>query len=156
MTQIIFQIDPCSVCRSRNLAAQPLPHVTKHWVNERLGTPPERTAADTAILAQSGALIAELQSTDTVVIGLPVYNFGVPASLKAWIDLVARPGVTFQYGPNGLLHNKRAIVAVVSGGAQIGSANDFASTYLGHVLGFMCLNDVQLVNAKNDAGSIPA
>jgi FMN-dependent NADH-azoreductase len=74
--------------------------------------------------------VAELKAADTMVIGLPIYNFGVPAALKAWVDLVARAGVTFkysEYGPKGLLEGKRAIVAVASGGTEAGSEIDFAT-----------------------------
>jgi FMN-dependent NADH-azoreductase len=94
-------------------------------------------------------LVAELQAAD-VVIGLPIYNFGVPASLKAWIDLVARAGVTFrytEYGPKGLLEGKRAIVSVASGGTPIGSEIDFATGYIRHVLGFIGITDVEIVKA---------
>ena len=95
-------------------------------------------------------LIDELKAADTIVIGLPVYNFGVPSGLKAWIDLVARAGATFRYteaGPEGLLAGKRAIVAMASGGTEAGSAIDFATPYLRHVLGFIGITEVELVRA---------
>ena len=84
------------------------------------------------------------------MIGLPIYNFGVPAALKAWVDLVARAGVTFRYteaGPQGLLTAKRAIVAVASGGTEAGSEIDFATGYIRHVLGFIGITDVSFVTA---------
>ena len=77
--------------------------------------------------------MAELLAADTIVIGAPVYNFGVPASLKAWIDLVARVGVTFRYtenGPEGLVKGKRVIIAMASGGVPVGADCDFATPYL--------------------------
>ena len=83
---------------------------------------------------------------------MPVYNFGMPAALKAWIDLVARPRVTFAYtegGPVGLLEGKQAIVAVASGGTQIDSAGDFATPHLRHVLRFIGISDVTVFNAKD-------
>ncbi len=98
--------------------------------------------------------MAEVQAADTIVIGLPIYNFGVPAALKAWIDLIARAGVTFQYsaeGPKGLLTGKHAIVAVASGGTEIGSDIDFASGYIRHVLGFVGITDVTFIRADRTA-----
>ncbi len=95
-------------------------------------------------------MIAEVKAADTLVIGLPVYNFGVPSALKAWIDQVCRAGLTFTYsenGPVGLLKDKRAIVFYVSGGTMMGSDIDFASGYLRHILGFIGITDVQMVTA---------
>jgi FMN-dependent NADH-azoreductase len=109
-----------------------------------------RDAGARATLDLSDRLIAELKAADTIVIGMPIYNFGMPASLKAWIDLVARSGVTFRYGedgPVGLLEGKRAVVAVASGGTRVGSDIDFATGHLRHVLGFMGITDVELVAA---------
>jgi FMN-dependent NADH-azoreductase len=91
-----------------------------------------------------------LRAADTIVIGLPIYNFGIPASLKAWVDLIARAGETFAYsetGPKGLLENKRVIVTVASGGVPVGSPMDHATTYLTQVLGFIGITDVTYVSA---------
>ena len=110
----------------------------------------QRSADEKAELALSDTLIAELRAADTIVIGLPIYNFGVPAALKAWVDLVARPGVTFRYGengPEGLLEGKRVILAMASGGTPAGSDIDFATGFMRHVLGFIGITDVQLVSA---------
>jgi FMN-dependent NADH-azoreductase len=98
--------------------------------------------------------VAELQAADTVLIGLPIYNFGVPAALKAWIDLVARAGVTFRYsaeGPVGLLEGKRAIISVASGGTEAFSEIDYATTHLKHVLGFIGITDVEVIRADRTA-----
>jgi FMN-dependent NADH-azoreductase len=98
----------------------------------------------------SDELVAELKSADAVVIATPIYNFSVPAPLKAWIDLIARPRVTFRYtpkGPVGLLQGKRAYVAIASGGTPIGGELDFASTYLRHMLGFIGITDVTIIGA---------
>ena len=81
----------------RDLAATPLPQITEDWVNANFTPADSRTEAQRAALALSDVLVAELQAADTVVIGLPLYNFSAPAGLKAWIDQVARAGVTFQY-----------------------------------------------------------
>lgn len=134
---------------SRDLA-EPLPLIDENWVNANFTAPDERTAEQTQRLSLSDNLIAELQTADVLVVGLPVYNFSVPAAFKAWIDLVARAGVTFRYtenGPQGLLEGKRAIVAVASGGTEIGSEYDFATGYVRHVLGFLGIRDVVFVAA---------
>ena len=135
----------------RDLAADPLPHIDGTWADARLVPENDRTPTQKSSLALSDTLIAELQAADEIVIGLPVYNFGMPASLKAWVDLVARPGVTFRYtenGPEGLLKGKRATIAVASGGTPIGSDWDFATTHLRHVLGFIGITDVVITDAN--------
>ncbi|MEO0699174.1 MAG: NAD(P)H-dependent oxidoreductase, partial [Pseudomonadota bacterium] len=91
---------------------------------------------------------------DTIVIGAPIYNFGVPAAVKAWIDQVARAGITFAYtenGPKGLLEGKRAIIVVASGGTKVGSEIDFAIGYLKFALGFIGITNVELVAADQMA-----
>ncbi|WP_375281511.1 FMN-dependent NADH-azoreductase [Pseudooctadecabacter sp.] len=136
----------------RDLAKDPLPQIDGAWADARLTDPASRTPEDAARLALSDTLIAELQAADTIVIGAPIYNFAAPASLKAWMDLVARPGVTFRYtqdGPEGLLTGKKAIVTVSSGGVQIGSPADFLTPHLRFFLGFIGINDVS-VSAAND------
>ena len=147
-TRAIERLDPSRVI-VRDLAEPPLPQVTETWITAGRGTPAdERTEAQLEETAQSDALIEELRAADVIVIGVPMYNFTVPASLKAWIDLVARPRVTFRYsenGPEGLLKGKRAILAVASGGTEVGSDLDFATPYLRHFLGFIGIEDVQIV-----------
>lgn len=135
---------------TRDLAAEPLPQITEDWVNANFTPAEARTDAQKETLALSDALVAEVQSADTLVIGLPIYNFGVPTAMKAWIDLIARAGLTFRYtenGPKGLLEGKRAIVAVASGGTKTGSEIDFATPYLQHVLGFVGITDVTVIAA---------
>lgn len=134
---------------TRDLATG-LPLIDEAWIGANFTPAESRTEAQRAALSLSDQLVAELQSADTLVIGLPIYNFGVPAALKAWVDLVARAGVTFRYteaGPQGLLTAKRAIVAVASGGTEAGSEIDFATGYLRHVLGFIGITDVNFVTA---------
>lgn len=136
---------------TRDLAADPLPQIDEGFVTITKGAAQaDLTPQQQEMLALSDTLIEELKAADVIVVGLPVYNFGVPSSLKAWIDLVARAGVTFRYtenGPEGLLGDKRVIVAMASGGTQANSAVDFATPYLRHVLGFMGLTDIELVSA---------
>jgi FMN-dependent NADH-azoreductase len=133
-----------------DLANTPLPQITETWLGANFTAEAERSEAQRAALVQSDALVAQLQEHDTILIGAPIYNFALPAALKAWIDLVARAGVTFRYtenGPVGLLTGKRAIVAIASGGTQVGSDYDFASGYIRHVLGFIGITDVEFVTA---------
>jgi FMN-dependent NADH-azoreductase len=146
--RIVDRLSPARVIR-RDLS-DPLPQIDSTWVEANFTPADQRDPVQADTLALSDALVAELQAADTVVIGVPIYNFSVPASVKAWIDLVARAGVTFRYtadGPVGLLHGKRAIIAVASGGTQVGSDIDFATGYLRHVLGFIGIHDVEIVAA---------
>jgi FMN-dependent NADH-azoreductase len=127
-----------------------LPFVTENWINANFTPEDERDDGHREALAQSDALVAELEATDIIVIGAPIYNFGIPATLKAWIDMVARAGKTFRYtdnGPVGLLEGKKAYVAMASGGTEVGSSIDFASGYLKHVLGFIGIHDVEFFAA---------
>ena len=97
-----------------------------------------------------------MQDADTIVIGLPIYNFSVPAAFKAWIDLVARAGLTFSYtenGPKGLLEGKRAILTIASGGVPVGSESDFATNFARHVLGFIGIHDVDVIAADQMAAN---
>ncbi|WP_027244952.1 FMN-dependent NADH-azoreductase [Leisingera daeponensis] len=140
----------------RDLAA-PLPLLDGAWVGANFTPADQRSDEQKQLLALSDSLVEELKQADTIVIGAPVYNFSVPSTLKAWIDLVARAGLTFQYHetrPVGLLEGKRAIIAMASGGTRAGSDIDFATTYLRHVLGFIGITDVEIVAA--DAMSIDA
>ena len=153
--QIVSRLGADQVIR-RDLAA-PLPLLDGAWVGANFTPADQRSDEQKQLLALSDSLVEELKQADTIVIGSPVYNFSVPSTLKAWIDLVARVGLTFKYhetGPVGLLEGKSAIIVMASGGTQAGSDIDFATTYLRHVLGFIGITDVQVVAA--DAMSIDA
>ncbi|MEM6597570.1 MAG: NAD(P)H-dependent oxidoreductase [Cyanobacteria bacterium P01_D01_bin.36] len=123
-----------------------------------VGTPKdERTAGqaanETAKLAD--VLIKELQDADVIIMGVPIYNFGPPASVKAWADLVARAGTTFRYtpnGPEGLLEGKRAYIMAVSGGTPVGSDMDFMSSWLKFFLGFIGIHEVEIIAADGIFG----
>jgi FMN-dependent NADH-azoreductase len=139
----------------RDLAAAAPALVDAAWVDANFTPMDQRSAAQRAALAESDALVAELAAADLLVIGVPIYNFGVPAALKAWVDMVARARLTFRYtenGPEGLLRGKRAYLVVASGGTAVGSEIDFATGYLRHVLGFLGIEDVQIIAA--DRGSL--
>ena len=140
--------DEVSVTR-RDLT-EPLPFLDGDWIGANFTPADDRTDTQREKLALSDELIDEIKAADVVLIGLPIYNFGVPAALKAWIDLVARAGVTFRYtesGPVGLLAGKRAIVTVASGGTEAGSDIDFATPYIRHALKFIGITDVLFVKA---------
>lgn len=147
--RLIAGLGPGQAVLRRDLA-DPIPQIDAAWIAAN-GTPEaERTDAQRRALALSDRLVAELDAAALIVIGLPVYNFGVPAALKAWIDQVCRARRTFRYtpdGPEGLLTGKRAIVIYVAGGTRMGSDIDFASGYLRHVLGFIGITDVTFVDA---------
>lgn len=128
-----------------------LPFVDEAWINANFTAPEERSAEQRATLAESDALVGELKAADVLVIGAPIYNFGVPAALKAWIDMVARARLTFRYtenGPKGLLEGKKAYVIIASGGVPVDSAIDFATPYLRHALAFIGITDVEVIAAE--------
>ena len=134
-----------------DLAKNKLPFIDEAWIGANFTQPEQRTAEQRQILALSDRLVKQLQTADILVIGAPLYNFSVPAALKAWIDLVARVGLTFRYtsnGPVGLLANKKVYLILASGGTPIGGAIDFASGYLRRVLGFLGIRDVELIGAE--------
>ncbi|NVE94209.1 FMN-dependent NADH-azoreductase [Altererythrobacter lutimaris] len=141
---------------TRNLSANDLPYVSAERFAAN-GTPPaERTAEQQQLAAIADELIEELQRADTIVMGIPIYNFGVPATVKAWADLVARAGTTFKYtenGPVGLLEGKKVYLAVASGGTAVGSEIDFMTPWLKQFLGFLGLTDVEIVAADGIMGA---
>lgn len=127
-----------------------VPFVDEGWVEANFTPEASRSDEHRDALAFSDSLVAELQAADIIVIGVPLYNFSIPASLKAWIDMVARARLTFQYtenGPEGLLKGKKACLVVATGGVAVGSPMDFATPYLRHVLGFMGIDDVEIIAA---------
>jgi FMN-dependent NADH-azoreductase len=141
----------------RNVAKNPLPHVGEAFVSGMTQKPEQRSAAETQALALSDALIEELAAADVVVLAVPMYNFGLPSALKAWIDHVVRAGSTFRFGangPEGLLRNKRAIVVVSRGGVYSDGPMkqlDFQESYLKSVLGFIGITDVEMVRVEGVA-----
>jgi FMN-dependent NADH-azoreductase len=150
LTDQVIAKRPRDVLQTLDLLDTPVPQIDETWIGANFTPAADRTEAQNDRLALSDKLVGQLVAADTVVIGLPIYNFGVPASLKAWIDHVARAGLTFHYtaeGPRGLLKNKKAILVIASGGTQIGSDIDFATDYMKHVLGFLGIEDVTVVGA---------
>lgn len=140
---------PGATVTERDLS-EGVPAIDAAWIGAVFTPAAQRGAEQTRIANYSDALLAEVKAADILVIALPVYNFGVPAQLKSWIDHLARKGETFVYGengPKGLLRNKRAIVALSSDGTRMGSEIDFASGYVRHMLGFFGITDVEFVAA---------
>lgn len=136
---------------TRRNVAEGLPFVDADWVGATNTPEEERSDAQRRTLAFSDELVQELMAADILVIGAPIYNFSVPATLKAWIDLIARVRLTFRYtenGPEGLLEGKKAYVLTPSGGVPIGSPVDFATPYLRHALKFVGITDVHFVGAQ--------
>lgn len=135
----------------RDLGANPVPHLSAQAFAAAGKTVAERTPDEQQLAALGDALIAEVEAADVLVIGLPMYNFGVPSSLKAWFDHIARAGRTFRYttkGPEGLLKGKRAIVFATRGGIYAGTALDSQTRYVRDFLGFLGIKDVEFVYAE--------
>jgi FMN-dependent NADH-azoreductase len=127
-----------------------LPMVDDDWIAAAFAEPSARSSAQREKLKLSDELVAELQAADIIVFGLPMYNFTVPAAFKAWIDQICRARVTFRIsetGIEGLLKGKKAYVVVATGGVPVGAPVDFLSPYVRHVLGFVGISDVSLIDA---------
>ena len=150
--------DPSTLLSYRDLDADPLEFVSDSWVTAAFSPPEQR---DPHALTRSEQLISEVEAADVLVIGAPMYNLGVPASLKAWIDQVVRVGRTFGYDgptPVGLLHGKKAIVLATSGGdahAYAAAGMDFRTPYLRAILAFIGIVDVDVVTLVGTASGAP-
>ncbi len=135
---------------TRRDVARGLPFVDATWIDANFTDPDARDPAQRAALTDSDALVREVMTADVLIIGVPLYNFAVPASLKAWIDQIARARLTFRYGehgPVGLLGGKKAYLLVASGGAEIEGAADFATPWLRFVLNFLGIDDITVIAA---------
>lgn len=146
--------NPGSTVQTRDLATQPFPHLEEAKL-QSLNTPAEgRTPEQQEAVRHSDEAIAEVMAADVLVIGAPLYNFSIPSTLKAWIDHIARAGVTFRYsaaGPEGLVKGKKVYVAMSSGGIYSegpAAGYDFVAPYLKAVLGFLGMSDVTVARAE--------
>ena len=142
---------PEAVLELRDLARNPHPMLDEEALGALFTAPAERSAAQAARVALDDAVIAQLQSADAIVLGVPMYNFGTPVQLKAWIDAIARVGVTFRYtesGPQGLVTGKKVYVALARGGQYRGTPADTQVPYLKSVLGFLGMTDIEFVYAE--------
>ena len=144
-------IDPAAQVTLRDLAVTPQPALDGAALGALFTPAEQRTPEQAARVALDDALIAEIQAHDALVLGVPMYNFGVPVQLKSWIDAIARVGVTFRYtetGPQGLLTGKTVYVALARGGLYRGTANDSQVPYLTNVLRFLGMTDVRFIYAE--------
>lgn len=140
----------------RDLVRQPLPQISAEDLMGVHGSLADERDSLQQHLALSEELIDELKTADTVVFGLSMYNFGVPAVLKQWIDYVCRAGITFRYGsdgPEGLTGIKRAYIVTATGGTPVGSSVDFASGYLEWVCKFIGVEEVIHIDASGSKGT---
>ncbi len=139
---------------TRDLAANPLPHLSESMVGAYFTPPEQRSEEQKQLIKTSDEVVAELLAADVVVVGAPMYNFSVSSTLKSWIDHVARAGVTFKYtetGPVGLVHGKKFVIFTSRAGVySSGPAQsmDFQETYLRGVLGFLGITDVTFISAE--------
>jgi FMN-dependent NADH-azoreductase len=143
---------PDTEVRVRDVAAAEfVPHLDAERFGAFIAKPEERNSAQQAVVDYSDSLIVELKQADVIVIGLPMYNFGVPSQLKAYFDHIARAGVTFKYtekGPVGLLAGKKAYVFATRGGVYAGTALDTQTSYVRDFLRFVGIDDVDFVYAE--------
>lgn len=142
---------PAAAVTLRDLSTTPVTVLDEVALGALFTPVEQRSAGQSAVVAEYDALIAEVQAHDVIVLGVPMYNFGVPVQLKAWIDAIARAGVTFRYtenGPEGLVKGKTVYVALARGGLYRDTPNDSQVPYLKTVLGFLGLTDIRFVYAE--------
>ena len=135
----------------RDLAVDPVPHLTAERFQAFIAKPGERTPEQHTAVAYSDGLIEELKQADVIVMGLPMYNFDVPSTLKAYFDHIARAGVTFRYtelGPVGLLTGKKVYVFAARGGSYAGTPHDMQTAYVRQFLGLLGMKDVEFIYAE--------
>jgi FMN-dependent NADH-azoreductase len=135
----------------RDLAQDPIPHLDAQRVLAFFAQPENRTPEQQAYISESDELIEELKQAQIIVIGLPMYNFGIPSTLKAYFDQIARSGITFRYtekGPQGLLTGKKAYIFAARGGLYSGTPLDSQTNYVRDFLGFLGINDVEFIYAE--------
>ncbi|AOJ00817.1 FMN-dependent NADH-azoreductase [Burkholderia mayonis] len=151
LTAKLQQSHPGATVKVRNLLADALPHLDDAVLGAFFTPADQRTAEQNAIVAKSDALIDELRSADVIVVGAPMYNFGVSSQLKAYFDWIARAGVTFRYtaeGPEGLIKGKKVYVVSARGGKHVGMSTDSQTPFLQTFLGFIGMTDVTFVYAE--------
>jgi FMN-dependent NADH-azoreductase len=135
----------------RDIGANPVPHLTAARFGAFLAKPEDLTAEQKSVLDFSNALIEEIKQADVIVLGLPMYNFGVPSALKAYFDHLARAGVTFKYtetGPVGLITGKKVYVFAARGGMYAGTPMDTQTGYVRDFLRFIGIENVEFVYAE--------
>jgi len=143
--------EPAARVVVRDLARDPAPAIDEAALGALFTPADQRSPEQAARVALSDALVAEVQAADVLVLGVPMYNFGISTQLKNWIDAIARAGVTFRYtanGPEGLVKGKKAYVLAARGGLYQGTPKDSQTAYLRDFLGFIGISDVEFVYAE--------
>ncbi|MBU9212100.1 FMN-dependent NADH-azoreductase [Burkholderia multivorans] len=151
LTAKLQQSNPGAKVVVRDLLADGLPHLDESVLGAFFTPAENRSAEQNAIVAKSDALIDELQAADIIVIGAPMYNFGISSQLKTYFDWIARAGVTFRYtenGPEGLIKGKKVYVVSARGGKYAGTPHDSQTPYLRSFLGFVGMTDVSFIYAE--------
>ena len=142
---------PGATVTVRDLAVTPHPVLDAAALGALFTPADQRTPEQAARVALDDALIAEVQAHDAIVLGVPMYNFGVPVQLKTWLDAIARAGVTFRYtanGPEGLIQGKKVYVAFARGGIYRDTPADSQTPYIQTILGFLGMTDVEFIYAE--------
>jgi FMN-dependent NADH-azoreductase len=145
---------PGSTVKERNLTSTPFPHLEEVHLNSFYTPAENRTPEQVEAVKHSDIAIAEIKDADIIVIGVPLYNFSLHSTLKAWIDHIARAGQTFSYsanGPEGLVKDKKVYLAIASGGVYSEGPTagyDFASPYLKAFLGFLGMTDITVLRVE--------
>ncbi|MCB1713879.1 MAG: NAD(P)H-dependent oxidoreductase [Candidatus Competibacteraceae bacterium] len=143
--------EPDSQLQKRDLSAQPVPHLDSDRLSALMTPAEQRSPAQQAMVDYADELINEVQQADVLVLGLPMYNFSVPSTVKAWFDHIARAGVTFRYtdnGPEGLLHGKKAYVFTTRGGRHRNRPEDNQVPLVATFLAFLGITDVEFIYAE--------
>lgn len=152
--------DPAAAVQVKDLTNSPFPHLEEVHLNAFFTPVEHHTAENKAAISHSDEALKEIMDAEILVIGVPMYNFGIPSTLKSWIDHIARAGISFKYtenGPVGLITGKKVYLAVATGGVYSSgdaAAFDFAVPYLKAVLGFLGMTDVTAIRAEGLA--VPA
>lgn len=147
----LLEQHPTAEVEVLNLATHPAPILDNAGITALFTPAAQRDAQQQARVAESLALVASLQACDVLVLGVPMYNFGVSDQLKNWIDSIAQNGVTFHYteqGPQGLLQDKKAYVGFARGGIYRNTEGDSQTPYLKTVLGFIGITEQHFVYAE--------
>jgi len=142
---------PETQVQARDFGREPLPHLSEDEINAFFTPAEARTPEQQELVRTSDELVAELKAADVLVLSVPMYNFGIPSTLKAYFDRVARAGITFKYtseGPVGLVTGKKAYVVAARGGLYAGTPKDTQTTYLREFLGFIGITDVEFIYAE--------
>lgn len=151
LVQALRAGDPAAALTVRDLTHAPHPMLDEAALGALFTPAGERNREQAARVALDEALIAELQAADVVVLGVPMYNFGIPVQLKAWVDAITKAGVTFRYteqGPVGLLKGKTAYAVLTRGGLYRDQPSDTIVPYLRTLLGFLGITDLRFIYAE--------